>query len=153
MRRRRGRELSELERESYEQRERAVRRDGAWRLRIAASPSTEAAALGALVTVPQLAVPVAYPLLGVALHAYADAPSVAESGGAPGYQAVADVRELVATATRGVGHVVIAAMPDAARGIVDAWGLPPPSFALMRAIKHNFDAHGLCNPGRFIGGI
>jgi glycolate dehydrogenase FAD-binding subunit len=44
-------------------------------------------------------------------------------------------------------------MPDEARGAVDAWGPPPPSFALMRAMKHNFDPHGLCNPGRFVGGL
>jgi FAD/FMN-containing dehydrogenase len=47
--------------------------------------------------------------------------------------------------------VVFTAMPDEARGAVDAWGPPPPSFALMRAMKHNFDPNGLCNPGRFIG--
>jgi glycolate oxidase FAD binding subunit len=140
----RARELSELERESYEQRERAVRRDGAWRLRIAAPPSAGVATLAAFVESPPVAVPVAYPLLGVALHAYA---------GAPAANGIDDVRKRVAAATRGAGNVVIAAMPDAARGTVDAWGPPPPSFALMRAMKNNFDPHGLCNPGRFIGGL
>ncbi len=135
----RARELSDLERQSYEQRERAVRRDGAWRVRIAAPPSTAVATLGSFVEAPPLAVPVAYPLLGVAYHAYADAPT--------------GVRERVAAETRGAGHVVITAMPDAARGSVDAWGPPPPSFALMRALKTNFDPQGLCNPGRFIGGL
>jgi glycolate oxidase FAD binding subunit len=136
----RARELTDLERESYEQRERAVRRDGAWRLRITAPPSTGVARLGALAEAPAVAVPVAYPLLGVALRAYADAP-------AP----LAGVRDHVTAETRGTGRVVISAMPDAARGSVDAWGPPPPSFALMRAMKHNFDPHSLCNPGRFIG--
>jgi glycolate oxidase FAD binding subunit len=135
----RARELSELERESYEQRERAVRRDGAWRVRVVAPPAAGVATLAAFVDAPPVAVPAAYPLLGVALHAYADAP-----GG---------VRERVAAATRGAGSVVISAMPDAARGTVDAWGPPPPSFALMRALKRNFDPHGLCNPGRFVGGL
>ena len=138
----RARELTELERESYEQRERAVRRDGAWRLCITAPPSTDVARLGAVVDVPPVAVPVAYPLLGVALRAYADAP-------AP----LAGVREQVAAETRGAGQIVISAMPDTARATVDAWGPPPPSFALMRAVKHNFDPHGLCNPGRFVGGL
>jgi glycolate oxidase FAD binding subunit len=138
----RARELTELERQSYEQRERAVRRDGAWRLRIAAPPSTGVARLGALADAPPVAVPVAYPLLGVALRAYADAP-------AP----MSGVREHVAAETRGTGHVVISAMPDAARGSIDAWGPPPPSFALIRALKNNFDPHGLCNPGRFVGGL
>ncbi len=148
----RARELSELERESYEQRERAVRRDGAWRVRIAAPPSTDAALLGAVPQAPPLAVPVAYPLLGVALHSYADAPA------ADGIDSTRNdwpmiLRERVAAETRGAGNVVIAAMPDEARGAIDAWGPPPPSFALMRAMKHNFDPHGLCNPGRFIGGL
>ncbi|HEY6236923.1 MAG TPA: FAD-binding oxidoreductase [Candidatus Elarobacter sp.] len=138
----RARDLSDLERESYEQRERAVRRDGAWRVRISAPPSAGVATLGSFVEAPPIAVPVSYPMLGIALHAYADAP-------AP----VTGLRERVAAETRGAGHVVIAAMPDAARGTVDAWGPPPPSFALMRAMKHNFDPHGLCNPGRFIGSL
>jgi len=149
----RPRELSELERESYEQRERAVRRDGAWRMRVVAPPSTGVATLGAFVEAPPLAVPVAYPLLGVAYHAYADAPAATGTDGAHDGRPIAGVRERVAAETRGAGHVVIAAMPDAARGTVDAWGPPPPSFALMRAMKHNFDPNGLCNPGRFIGGL
>jgi glycolate oxidase FAD binding subunit len=149
----RARELSELERESYEQRERAVRRDGAWRLRIVAPPATAVATLGAFGDMQPLAVPVAYPLLGVALHAYADAPAPPDGAGTDGARHAAGVRERVAARTRGAGNVVIAAMPDTARGSVDAWGPPPPSFALMRAMKHNFDPNGLCNPGRFIGGL
>ena len=148
----RARELSPLERESYEQRERAVRRDGAWRLRITAPPSTGVATLGAFVETPPLAVPVAYPLLGVAYHAYADAPASSPTA-THGEWPVAGVRDRVAAETRGAGSVVVTAMPDAARAAVDAWGPPPPSFGLMRAMKHNFDPHGLCNPGRFIGGL
>jgi glycolate oxidase FAD binding subunit len=49
--------------------------------------------------------------------------------------------------------VVFRAMPPRARGRIDAWGEPPPAFALMRALKTNFDPKGLCNPGRFVGGI
>jgi glycolate oxidase FAD binding subunit len=49
--------------------------------------------------------------------------------------------------------IVFRAMPPRARGRVDAWGEPPPSFALMRALKANFDPKGLCNPGRFVGGL
>ncbi len=51
------------------------------------------------------------------------------------------------------GTVVISAMPLSARGAVDAWGAPPPSWPIMRQLKTNFDPKGLCNPGRFVGGI
>jgi len=51
------------------------------------------------------------------------------------------------------GATVFRAMPQRARGRVDAWGEPPPSFPLMRALKTNFDPKGLCNPGRFVGGL
>ena len=146
-------ELSELECESYEQRERAVRRDGVWRLRIVAPPAYPVARLGTFVAAAPLAVPIAYPLLGVALHASARAPcrpsprTTAPTGRWPTC-ASASPRE-----TGGSGRVVMHAMPDAAREAVDAWGPPPPSFALMRALKDRFDPHGLCNPGRFVGGL
>jgi glycolate oxidase FAD binding subunit len=45
------------------------------------------------------------------------------------------------------------AMPGRMRARLDAWGPPPPAFGLMRALKAQFDPHGLCNPGRFIGGL
>ncbi len=51
------------------------------------------------------------------------------------------------------GTVVVNAMPLAARGAIDAWGTPPPSWPIMRQLKTNFDPKGLCNPGRFVGGI
>jgi len=49
--------------------------------------------------------------------------------------------------------VVFNAMPARARGRVDAWGVPPPSFGLMQALKAQFDPKGLCNPGRYVGGL
>ena len=49
------------------------------------------------------------------------------------------------------GSLVVHAMPA---GIgIDAWGTPPPAFALMRALKDRFDPHGTFNPGRFVGGL
>lgn len=36
---------------------------------------------------------------------------------------------------------------------VDPWGPPPPSLSVMRAIKQEFDADRLLNPGIFVGGI
>ena len=135
-------ELTVLERESYEQREQAVRRDGTWRVRIVAPPSCPVATLGAPVAAAPLAVPVAYPLLGVALHAYADGLDLD------------DLRRHVDRETQGRGRVIVHAMPDDARDRVDAWSAsPPPELGAMRALKDRFDPHGLCNPGRFVGGL
>jgi glycolate oxidase FAD binding subunit len=145
-------ELSELEREAYEQRERAVRRDGPWRLRVIAPPAEPVATAAGTVAASQLAVPVAYPMLGVALHAFSDA-TFAGGADAPPDWHMRDLRKTVARATHGRGRVVFDAIPDAARSFVDAWGPPPPAFELMLAMKAKFDPHGLCNPGRFIGGL
>ena len=76
---------------------------------------------------------VAYPLLGIAWR-IADAP-------------------LDLDALRRGASAVVHALPLAARPQVDVWGPPPPSFPLMRALKTNFDPRGLCNPGRFVGGL
>ena len=51
------------------------------------------------------------------------------------------------------GTLVIAAAPPGVRARVEAWGTPPPSFALMRALKDRFDPEHRLNPGRFIGGL
>ena len=105
--------------------EAAVRNAGEWRW-TARTPAVPRVAL---------AHEVGYPTLGVTLASAED--------GAP-------VDDLIAG--RGAA-VVFRAMPQRARGRVDAWGEPPPSFPLMRALKANFDPKGLCNPGRFVGGL
>jgi glycolate oxidase FAD binding subunit len=148
-----ARELTGLEHESYEQRERAVRRDGAWRFRIIAPPAAPVATLGAYVAGSPLAVPVAYPQLGVALHAYAEDAIPSGSRSRSGAAQFEDLRRYVGSQTGGHGRLVIDAMPDWARGHIDSWGAPPPSFALMRTMKSSFDPHGLCNAGRFVGGL
>jgi glycolate oxidase FAD binding subunit len=76
---------------------------------------------------------IAYPLLGIALRA-SEAP-------------------LDLAALRRGANAVVHALPLPSRAEVDVWGPPPPSFPLMQAMKNNFDPHGLCNPGRFIGGL
>ncbi len=147
------RELTALEHESYEQRERAVRRDGVWRFRIIAPPAAPVATLDSYVGGSPLAVPVAYPQLGIALHAYAEdviPPDTRAHSGATHFE---ELRRYVGSRTGGHGRLVIDAMPDWARGKVDSWGAPPPSFALMRSMKASFDPHGLCNAGRFVGGL
>ena len=145
-------ELTDLERESYEQRERAVRRDGPWRLRVLAPPSEPVATLASAVPASPLAVPVAYPTIGIALHALSDATFAGGPQAEPDWH-VRDLRNTVTVASGGRARVVFDAMPPDARNLVDAWGPPPPSFALMRALKANFDPRRLCNPGRFIGGL
>jgi glycolate oxidase FAD binding subunit len=43
--------------------------------------------------------------------------------------------------------------PDEVRDRVDVWGADPSALALMRRLKERFDPAGVCNPGRFVGGI
>jgi glycolate oxidase FAD binding subunit len=117
--------------------ERTVRTQDAWRFRtvrlpatIAETPSFERGfASGALTYV-------AYPTVGTALVA------------CDGDPAIAAMR-----ADGGASAVVVHAMPDAARGTVDAWGPPPAAFPVMRELKTRFDPRGLCNPGRFVGSL
>lgn len=104
--------------------ESAVRSGGEWRW----------TARAAAPRVP-LSLEVSYPTFGVTMaSAGVDAP----------------VDDLVRA--RGTA-VVFRAMPQRERGRIDAWGEPPPSFPLMRALKANFDPKGLCNPGRYVGGL
>ncbi len=123
----------------YANLETMVRSGGDWRLRsvrlpetIAETPSFERAfATGAIAYV-------AYPTIGTAL--------VAIDGGEPPH--VETMR-----GDGGASAVVIHAMPERYRATTDAWGPPPPAFAVMRELKARFDPRGLCNPGRFIGGL
>lgn len=51
------------------------------------------------------------------------------------------------------GSAVVEKAPDRLRPRFPAWGTPPPSIGLMRAVKARFDPRGVLNPGRFVGGI
>jgi glycolate oxidase FAD binding subunit len=51
------------------------------------------------------------------------------------------------------GSLVVEAGPAELRAVVDPWGPPPPSFAIMQRLKQRFDPQGLLNPGRFVGGL
>ena len=52
------------------------------------------------------------------------------------------------------GSVVIARGSAELRKAVDPWGpLEAGPFALMRALKDEFDAKRVLNPGRFVGGL
>jgi glycolate oxidase FAD binding subunit len=64
---------------------------------------------------------------------------------------VARLRDLVAPMG---GSVVVEAASPALRGALDPWGpMAPEVFALMRAIKEQFDPDRILNPGRFVGGL
>jgi glycolate oxidase FAD binding subunit len=130
-----GASSEELDRAALERcaaAESAVRCGGAWRWTTTVAPS---AALKAPAAPEGTTLEVAYPTLGVTLT------SAGEHAAVDAFAAARD------------DTVVFRAMPARARASVDAWGEPPPSFRIMRALKANFDPKGLCNPGRFVGGI
>jgi len=47
----------------------------------------------------------------------------------------------------------VVAAPEKLRDRLDAWGAPPLSLPLMRALKTRFDPRGTLAPGRFVGGL
>jgi glycolate oxidase FAD binding subunit len=115
-----------------------VRTEAPWRLTLSAPP-TELARFLSATTLPPGTRRAIYPTLGTAFIA-ADALDAAT------------VMAWRATLDR--GSVVVNALPDDARASVDSWGAAPASaFAIMRRLKNHFDPKGLCNAGRFIGGI
>ncbi len=141
-----ARELVEDEPESYEQRERAVRRDGDWRFRITAPPADRVVDLGLVRRRTAARRP---GRLSAARHRV----SRIRGAGADAARQCADLRAHVAAQTSGHGRVVVEAMADEVRAQIDAWGNPPPSLALMRTLKARFDPFGLCSPGRYVGGL
>lgn len=126
--------IGDAEQYRYAEAERETRR-AAWCVKLGAAPSVLADVLdreGFFAPLQR----VWYPLVGSAV---VGAPSLDRAR-------ITAWRERCATA-------VVTAMPLAARATLDAWGAPPPSFPIMRRLKANFDPKGLCNPGRFIGGL
>jgi glycolate oxidase FAD binding subunit len=51
------------------------------------------------------------------------------------------------------GSLVLQAAPAALKAHLDAWGKPGEAFEVMRRLKADIDPQGLCNPGRFLGGL
>lgn len=52
------------------------------------------------------------------------------------------------------GHVVVEHGPPELRTALDPWGpVEPEAFALMRALRDEFDGRRTLNPGRFVGGL
>ncbi len=60
-------------------------------------------------------------------------------------RAIVALRERV---SRGRGSVVVVRASDALKRAVDVWGPPRDAFAVMRALKQQFDPAGVLNPGR-----
>jgi glycolate oxidase FAD binding subunit len=125
-----------------ERHERAVRSRGEWRVCLTVAPARLVAARrGALRDL--LDKGIWYPSLGV-LFASSNHFELASE----------DIPAQVDAARAACGgSLVFGAMPARWRERIDAWGAPPPAFALMRALKDAFDPRGLCNPGRFVGGL
>ena len=64
------------------------------------------------------------------------------------------VGALRAALPAGAVSTLLDAPPPARATITDPWGeVPEPALAIMRALKARFDPAGICNPGRFVGGI
>jgi glycolate oxidase FAD binding subunit len=126
--------LDEAALADIEARDRAARTEGAWRMKETFRPAD---APPPLPFVPTERNESWYPLLGVRFTSFPDDPQV--------------VPDRIGTSA--FHSVVFSAIPPAHRGRLDAWGLAPPSFPLMRALKERFDPHGLCNAGRFVGGL
>lgn len=70
---------------------------------------------------------------------------------APGGVAAA-LEELRAALAPG-GYAVVEDAPADLRARLDIWGPPPPTLALMRALKAQWDPRGTLNPGRYLGGL
>jgi len=63
------------------------------------------------------------------------------------------LEELRRESEKAEGSLVLQAAPAALKAHLDAWGKPGGAFDVMRRLKADFDPRGLCNPGRFLGGI
>jgi glycolate oxidase FAD binding subunit len=63
------------------------------------------------------------------------------------------LEELRREAEKAEGSLVLQGAPVALKAHLDAWGKPGEAFDVMRRLKADFDLRGLCNPGRFLGGI
>lgn len=125
----------------------AARTSGTLRVKIAAAPSE-------FELVHDRAVAPLLPRLGSAASATYPAVGVAFVSGVPVDPTVVETLASARSAVESLGgSLVITAAPHDIRARIDAWGTPPPSFALMEALKARFDPEGRFNPGRFVGGL
>jgi glycolate oxidase FAD binding subunit len=74
-------------------------------------------------------------------------------GAQPGAPVAAALDALRAQAVAAGGSLVLHDAPPPLKRQLDAWGPAGNGLALMRRLKTEFDPRGICNPGRFVGGI
>jgi glycolate dehydrogenase FAD-binding subunit len=73
---------------------------------------------------------------------------------APPEEVLADALEGLRSETeQAEGSLVVQDAPATLKARVDAWGKPRDGFEVMKRLKAEFDPRGVCNPGRFLGGL
>ncbi len=80
-------------------------------------------------------------------------PAAGLAGSVPEATAGGRIAEARALAERFGGTCVIERCPPGLKREIDVFGDAPPSLALMRAIKAEFDPNRVLSPGRFVGKI
>jgi glycolate oxidase FAD binding subunit len=140
--------LFEAEARTFWERHEALRTAGPLRARVAMLPSAFEEfferVLPTLRDVVSEAALAVYPTLGIAFFSGFPPDAVAAAA------AITSARSSVAASG---GSLVLEEAPDGVRALVDPWGPPPTSFALMRSLKERLDPGARLNPGRFVGGI
>ena len=63
------------------------------------------------------------------------------------------LRQIQSTAVSLGGDAIVETCPQAAKELIDVWGVAPSGMEIMRRIKAQFDPDNVLNPGRFIGGL
>lgn len=126
-----------------------VRTGGSLRLKITAPPAALiAVASGVLPGLLEAALgagrAVLYPSLGIA---FASGDPISPEACS---RAVVEARAALSPLG---GSLVLTAAPAAVRALVEVWGPPPPSLAVMRRVKHELDPDLRLAPGRFVGGL
>jgi FAD/FMN-containing dehydrogenase len=71
----------------------------------------------------------------------------------PGSPVASALEALRGEAAAAGGSLVLHDAPSPLKRQVDAWGEPGTGLGMMKRLKAEFDPRGLCNPGRFVGGI
>ncbi len=73
---------------------------------------------------------------------------------APPEEVVTDALESLRREAEGAeGSLVLHDAPASLKTRMDAWGKPGDGFGMMKRLKAEFDPRGICNPGRFLGGL
>jgi glycolate oxidase FAD binding subunit len=73
---------------------------------------------------------------------------------APPEAVIADALEGLRREAEGAeGSLVLQDAPTSLKAHLDAWGKPGDGLGVMQRLKAEFDPRGMCNPGRFLGGL